>query len=350
MSESTVEAREDHDSLPDVPSPAARSRLFGHATQWAALVGAHQSGKLHHAWLLQGPRGIGKATAAFAFARYLLSPKLSPGSAEPVADPESPVARQIAGGGHPGLVHITRPAAERGGGFKTQITVEEIRKLNRFFRTTTGGGQWRIALIDPADDMNRNAANALLKILEEPPERSIFLITNHLPGRLLPTIRSRCRVLRFDGLGEADMAAALHSMPTTFGEAEITGAIGLAGGSVRTAVSLIANGGLEIEAKIRELYTADEPDWQAIQGLADVLTQKGRESAFELMLDAVFKWIAHEAEARLAGADGAHAGRFAALWMAESQRLREGLAYNLDRKQMLVSLFHAVFSLRAAVA
>ena len=175
MSDSSVEPREDHDSLPDIPSPAARSRLFGHAAQWAALTAAHQSGKLHHAWLLQGPRGIGKATAAFAFARYLLSPMSAMGSPEPVTDPENPVARQIAGGGHPGLVHITRPAVDKGAGFKTQITVEEIRKLNRFFRTTTGGGQWRIAIIDPADDMNRNAANALLKILEEPPERSIFL-------------------------------------------------------------------------------------------------------------------------------------------------------------------------------
>jgi DNA polymerase-3 subunit delta' len=350
MSDSTVEAREDHDALPDIPSPAARSRLYGHAAQWAALVGAHRSGKLHHAWLLQGPRGIGKATTAFAFARYLLSPQPAGEGAEPVADPQSAVARQIAGGGHPGLVHITRPAAERGGGFKTQITVEEIRKLNRFFRTTTGGGQWRIALIDPADDMNRNAANALLKILEEPPERSIFLITNHLPGRLLPTIRSRCRVLRFDGLGADDMTAALQSMPTTFGEAEIAGAIELAGGSVRNAVSLIANGGLEIEAEIRRLYTADEPDWQAIQGLADLLTQKGRESAFDLMLEAVFKWIAHEAEARLAGSDRGTARRFAALWMEESQRLREGLAYNLDRKQMMVTLFAAVFRLRMTVA
>ena len=344
---SDVEATEEHDSIAGIPAPVATYALHGHLPQWRALVEAHQSGRLHHAWLLQGPRGIGKATAAFAFARRLLSLPDATEDLGPGSDATDAVARQIAGGSHPNLVHITRPVTDKGTGFKTQITVEEIRKLNRFFRTTTSAKQWRVAIIDPADDMNRNAANALLKILEEPPERSIFLITNHMPGRLLPTIRSRCRVLRFDPLAADEMAATLATMPLGLGEDEMKAAIGLSDGSVRTAVSLIASGGLELEVHLRRILAASEPAWPDIHALADALTQKGRETAFELTLAAAFKHLAEEAEARLAKGEVALASRQAALWASENERLREGLAYNLDRKQMLLSFFDKLFALRS---
>lgn len=347
---SQIEPTEEHDSIPGIAAPVARYTLHGHHAAWSALVDAHRSSRLHHAWLLQGPRGIGKATAAFAFARRLLGMADDAQDQGPSSDPADATVRQIAGGSHPNLVHITRPANDKGTGFKTQITVEEIRKLNRFFRTTTSARQWRVAIIDPADDMNRNAANALLKILEEPPERSIFLITNHMPGSLLPTIRSRCRVLRFDPLSPAEMTATLSAMPLGLGEEELAAAVALADGSVRTAVSLIASGGLELEAHLRRILAASEPVWPDIHALADALTQKGRETAFELTLAAAFKHLAGEAEARLAKGEGALASRQAALWASENARLREGLAYNLDRKQMLLTFFGKLFDLRAGRA
>lgn len=170
---SEIAPQEGHDDLDEVSPPSATLRLRGRSAEWQELHRAFESGRMHHAWLMQGPVGIGKATTAFAFARLVLGgpSTLRAGSgAEPVFDPEHPAVRQIAQGSHPNLVHLSRPRVDRGDGFKTQITVDEIRRLNQFFRATAGGG-WRIAIIDPADDLNRSAANALLKTLEEPPER-----------------------------------------------------------------------------------------------------------------------------------------------------------------------------------
>lgn len=342
-------ARDEHDALDAASTPAATLRLFGHGGPWRELIAAHRSGRLHHAWLLQGPRGIGKATAAFAFARYLLAAEESGGGDRPVASPDDPIARQIAQASHPNLVHITRPPVERGEGFKAQITVDEIRKLQRFFRTTTSGRQWRIAIVDPADDMNRNAANALLKILEEPPERSVFLITNHLPGRLLPTIRSRCRVLRLEGLSEEELAAALHAGSIGASESEVAGAVSLAEGGVRQAISLLAGGGLELDAQLNRIWQAPEADWQAIHMMADAVTQKGREAAFDFAAAGVFKRLAREAEPDQAAGKAA-SRRFAALWISESERFREGLAFNLDRKQLLLTFFRQLFAIRAGMA
>ena len=197
---------------------------------------------MHHAWLLQGPRGIGKATAAFAFARVLAGAEARPAARRRASrrrDRTPDRDRNL-----PGLIHVTRPPVERGSGFRTQITVEEVRKLNRFFHATGSSSGWRIAIIDPADDLNRSAANALLKILEEPPERSIFLIANHTPGRILPTIRSRCRLLRFEPLEESDLKRPYAV--AAGGRAARSAAARLAEGSVRQAMMLIANGGTEI--------------------------------------------------------------------------------------------------------
>ncbi|MET0259003.1 MAG: AAA family ATPase, partial [Methylobacterium sp.] len=197
----TIETLPAHDDLDDVSPPSATLRLRGRVVEWAELDGAFRSGRMHHAWLLQGPRGIGKASTAFAFARRVLGAQPLAETGDSAFEEADPTVRQIAQGSHPNLLHLDRPPVDRGEGFRTQITVDEIRRLNQFFRATAGGG-WRVAIVDPADDLNRSAANALLKTLEEPPERSIFLIVNHMPGRLLPTIRSRCRVLRFAPLAD----------------------------------------------------------------------------------------------------------------------------------------------------
>lgn len=341
---SVVEVPEEHDTIEGVAAPSSARRVIGQDPAWGEFLAAQASGRVHHAWLLQGPRGIGKATAAFAFARRLLgfdaeSDTLPGGDG---------VDRQVAQGSHPNLIHLTRPANERTPGFKTQITVEEIRRLNRFFQATTSGGQWRIAIVDPADDMNRNAANALLKILEEPPARSIFLITNHLPGRLLPTIRSRCRLLRFDPLAANDLEQVLLGLGLDVTETEIRAVVPMAGGSVRTAASLLANGGLDFETRIDALWSRPEADWPAIHALADALTQKGRETAMDLSLASLSRRLGLEAEARLSGGDIEGSASLARLWTAESARLREGAAFNLDRKQLILTFFARLYDERAA--
>lgn len=328
-------AQAEHDSLEGVPSPAATLEVAGHDAAMRAIVDAHAVGRLHHAWLLQGPRGIGKATFAFAFARRLLG-----------EDDSEDTARQIAGGAHPNLVHITRPAADRGDGFRTQITVDEVRKLNRFFQTTSGNARWRVAIIDPVDDMNRNAANALLKILEEPPARSLFLIVNHLGGRLLPTIRSRCRVLRLDPLPKETLVDVLTGLEVPASGREREAAATRAEGSVRNAVVLLTNGGLEIEDRLDAILAAKEPEWHGIQALADELSQRGQETAFELAAASLFARLATESEAASKAGRPVLAGDYARLWANESARIREGLAFNLDRKQMLMTHFRYRFAIR----
>ncbi|WP_152048220.1 DNA polymerase III subunit delta' [Aureimonas psammosilenae] len=315
----------EHDALEGIPSPAETDSVSGHEAALEELRQAESSGRMHHAWLLQGPRGIGKATLAFAFARHLLK-----------GPDATTVARQVASGSHPNLLHITRPPADRGG-FKTQITVDEVRRLNRFFQTTAGNEQWRVLIVDPIDDLNRNAANALLKTLEEPPERSLFLIVNHLPGRLLPTIRSRCRVLRIEPLGLDTLRAVLAGLGLPGTAADIGSAAERADGSVRGAIMLLTSGGLEIETRIDALLSAPQPEWHGIQALAEEVTQRGRETAFDLTVATLFAKLAKTAEEAANRGRGDLARQCAKLYEEETLRFREGLAFNLDRKQMLIT-------------
>lgn len=334
-------APERHDDIDGVPSPAETRALVGHEAARTELEDAVRSQRLHHAWLLQGPLGAGKATLAFDFARRLLS---AARDGELPDEPLENVSRQVEQGGHPGLVHIARPPAERGGGFRTQITVEEIRRLTHFFQTTAGG-RWRIAIVDPADDMNRSAANALLKMLEEPPPRSVFLLTNHQPGRLLPTIRSRCRVLRLQPLPEAGVERILGLHVPDAGARERAAAASRAGGSARRALLMLLGGGLELAGEAERLYAAP-PAWSAIQKLGEQLAMKGREAAFELVSEELFGLLARDAQDRQAAGHAGEAAALAAFWSSEQARWREGLAYNLDRKQLLVTFFHGLAQVR----
>ncbi|QOG05331.1 DNA polymerase III subunit delta' [Aureimonas sp. OT7] len=336
MSDADLVAQQRHDDMDGIPPPAARLDVVGHDAALGALTQALDDGRMHHAWLLQGPQGIGKATLAFAFARTLLA---STGE-DTVA-----VARQVAQGAHPRLIHLSRPLADRGGGFKTQITVDEIRRLTHFFHTTAGLG-WRVAIVDPADDMNRNAANALLKILEEPPARSLFLIVNHMPGRLLPTIRSRCRVLRLGELQAPEIASRLRRDVPDASDDEIAQASAQAMGSMRTGFQNLIGGGGEVNAQVQRLFVLSTPDWAGIQALADAVSAKGREASYGLMVRELFQALAAESEKALAGGDLRAAERLAAFWQSEDARWREGEAYNLDRKQMLLTFFTGLSAAR----
>ena len=334
-----LESREGHDDLDGIDPPSANRLLVGHSQPVEVFLSALHTDRLHHAWLLQGPAGIGKATTAFALARTLLRPGDG-------AVLDAATDRQIASGAHPQLLHLTRPPADRGG-FKTQTTVEEIRRLNHFFQTTAAVG-WRVAIIDPVDDLNRNAANALLKILEEPPARAVFLLVNHSPGRLLPTIRSRCRLLPFAPLDLDKVADAMQGALPEAGMAEIAEAARRSEGSVRTGLAVLQNGGLEIAEAVASLMRPADPDWKAVQALTDSLAQRGKETAFEFMLHCLFRETAVRAEAELSAGRAAHAERLAALWLDEQARLREAAAYNLDRKQMVLTFFERYRTARAS--
>ena len=195
---------QDPNCVPGAPHPRDTVRLIGQATAEAAFLDAFTSGRLHHAWLLTGPRGVGKATLAWRIARFLLAtPDPDPddmfGVPAPTSldvDPEHPVARRIAAGAEPGLKSVNRTENENTRRLRDQIVIDDIRALSGFFQLSAADGGRRVVIIDAADEMNPNAANALLKMLEEPPARTTLLLVCHQPSRLLPTIRSRCRTLR----------------------------------------------------------------------------------------------------------------------------------------------------------
>ncbi len=184
------------DRVHGFPIPGKRNCCWARKRPSALAAAALRGGRPPHAWLITGPPGIGKATLAYRMARYLLRHGATAEGAADLAVPrDDAVARQVEARAHPGLLVLKRGLNPRTGKPQTELPVDEIRRLAGFFGMTSGAGGWRVAIVDPADDMNENAANALLKQLEEPPQNAMLLLLSHRPGRLLPTIRSRCRRL-----------------------------------------------------------------------------------------------------------------------------------------------------------
>jgi DNA polymerase-3 subunit delta' len=226
--------------------PAVTYALFGHDAALAQVAHAVRSGNLPQAWLIGGSPGIGKATLAFRVARYLLRYGATDGGAADLSvSPDDRVSHQIAAGAHPGLMVVRRTFDDKGK-LRTVIRVEEIRELSGLFGLTSADGGWRVAIIDTADEMNENAANALLKMLEEPPPRSLFLLISHAPGKLLPTIRSRTQRLHLRPLAAADMAKALAALLPELDKAEHAVLAELSEGSPGLAMQLADEGLLKL--------------------------------------------------------------------------------------------------------
>lgn len=334
------------DLLEGAVAPSAQRDLFGHERAEAFLARSYRSGKGHHAILIEGPEGIGKATLAFRFANHILSHP-DPASAPDVLaapDPASAVSRQIASGASHNLLHLTRPVDEKTGRVKTAITVDEVRRAGHFFAQTSGTGNWRIVIIDPADDLNRNAANAILKILEEPPKRAMFLVLSHAPGRLLPTIRSRCLPLKLSSLPKPDLLRALSSLgldPGVHGDALLD----RADGSVCEAIKLINYGGMEIVQALADILEGQGATTrQALHKLADVLSGKDSDVIHGFFTSHLENLVAARARVAAISGDTARGERLARLAGDVQERLRVAQAYNLDRKQTIISLVEDVMA------
>ncbi len=328
--------------------PAENSRLFGHAEAEHFLAQGYRSGKGHHAILIEGPEGIGKATLAFRFANHILShpePGLAPAElADP--DPASMVSRQIASGASHNLLHLTRPVDEKTGRMKGAITVDEVRRAGKFFSQTSGTGNWRIVIIDPADDLNRNAANAILKILEEPPKRSLFLVLTHAPGKLLPTIRSRCLPLKLKPLPDEALRRALGHLGLESSTSDAV--ISAAGGSVSEALKLINYGGMDIKAAFENIVIGEATARRSdMHKLADVLSGKDSETIYDFFVEIVGNHVIGAARTAAVGGDIVRAERLARLSSSLTEKLAIAEAYNLDRKQSILSLLD---ELKAATA
>jgi DNA polymerase-3 subunit delta' len=335
-------APEQYDSIPGVPEPSENPRLVGHLEEAGLLAGAYRTGRLHHAILLAGPLGIGKATLAFRLAHHLLKYPNAIDAPETLedADISSSLFRQVAGGSHPSILHLTRPFDDKRKVFRTMVTVEEIRRVNRFLSMTSHDGGYRIVIVDSADDMNTNAANALLKSLEEPPTRTVFLLISHSPGRLLPTIRSRCQTVRLKPLDGQSLRTVLQTLETDLPSdpAALDALAARAEGSARTAILLTQFGGLEIGGTLDRVLAAARFDLVEASRLAEAVSGRDQAIQFDIFnrmaLDAVAEAAGNAAEA----GETERAERLSDLWSEANQRIVETSIYNLDRKQHAVGL------------
>lgn len=252
----------DPTALPGVPHPRDTGLLIGQDAAERAFLDAYGSGRLHHAWMITGPKGIGKATLAYRIARFLLAtPPMEEdglfGAPEPPTtlniDPDHPVARRMAAASDPGLFVVKRSANDKGDRISAEIRIDDVRKLKSFFALSSADGGRRVVIVDAADEMNTNAANALLKLLEEPPSGAFLLLIAHQPSRLLPTIRSRCRVLSCAPLAPDDLTQALRNAEVTITDAGALGA--LAAGSVGAAVRLETQDGVQLYGALVALFS-----------------------------------------------------------------------------------------------
>jgi len=340
------------DAIAGYPLPHEQKLLIGHRDTELALLNAYRSQRLHHAWILGGPKGIGKATLAFRFAKFVIANPDRFGSvaaaAQNLSVPEDhPVTRQVTAGGHPNILHLRRPWDEKAKRFKADLPVDEVRRTVSFFGTTASAKAWRICIVDAADDMNASSANALLKTLEEPPERCLFLVLSHAPGRLLPTIRSRCRRLDMSPLGvqaicEGPQALAGNAAPASD---DLTDLSRIADGSLRSAISLLSGDGLEIAKGLRRLAdNSAQLDLAAVHTLADLVTARGQSDNWANFRHVLGVWL-HERMRQDVQNGVRQAYRYVELWEKTNRAISDAEALNLDRKQVVLEFF---FALRAA--
>jgi len=335
-------APEQHDTLDGIPEPSENPHLFGHREAASMLASAYHAGKLPHALLLAGPLGAGKATLAFHLANHLLKFPRHESAPTDLATPEpdSGLFRQIAIGAHPSVVHLTRPWDEKNKKFKTVVSVDEIRRVSRFLSMTSHDGGYRVVIVDPADDMNTNAANALLKNLEEPPSRTVFILVSHSPGGLLPTIRSRCQMVRLLPLEKADLISALSQfdIQPPADEAGRDALSERSGGSVRMAVLLTQYGGLEIAEAMDAMARSATTDIAGAHRLADAVAGRDRAIQFDIFNRHVLDLFAEAASQAALEGDMRRAGGYSRIWEESRVAIEETGTYNLDRKQHALNM------------
>jgi DNA polymerase-3 subunit delta' len=323
--------------------PRLAPELFGHAEAEQTLLDGYRGGRIPHAWLIGGEKGIGKATLAYRMARFVLAypdptvPAVQ--NAKSLAVPtDHPVARRIAGQAHSDLLVLRRVINEKTGKLFTVTRVDDIRRTVPFFGSTAGEGGWRVAIVDPLDDLNKAGENALLKVLEEPPPRALLLLISHAPGRVLPTIRSRCRTLMLRPLAADNVArAAIAAIGEDAAADAIRAAAAAAEGSVGRALMLLEGDALELRQQVTGLLDRlPALDPRALHALGDEIagTQAEPLAAF---VDAVNTWLSARLES--GPQEAPRLARVAEVWDSVNRAMRDAEAYNLDRKPLVFSVF-----------
>ena len=328
----------------EVRHPRETTALFGHHEAEAALLSAYCSGRMAHAWLIGGPQGIGKATLAYRMARFVLAHR-DPTAAEVSAadslhvDPDDHVARLIASEAHGGLLTLERSANDKGV-LRTVITVDETRETISFFGSTAAVEGWRVCIVDTVDELNPNAANALLKILEEPPQQSLFLLVSHAPARVLATIKSRCRRLSLRALTTEDVVrAAAGATGMDAADPALREAAKASEGSVARTLTLLGGDGLQLQTRTAALLASlPRIDPGELHALGDSLGTSDR-VALASFLDSIERWVADRLHTDDPNAELPRLARLAEVWEKIVRAARDTESYNLERKPLVFSVF-----------
>jgi DNA polymerase III subunit delta' len=324
------------------PEPRANPILLGHDSAERALLDSMHLGRMHHAWLIAGPEGIGKATLAFRFARRLLAGADAGGSL--ALDPSHPVFRRVVAGGHADMLTIERAWDEKTKRRKRDIAIDDVRKTNGFMALTPAEGGWRVAVLDGVEDLNQASGNALLKILEEPPNRAILLLTCAAPGRLPATVRSRCRRLRLSPLPDEPMSRLLADYLPDLGPDERGRLATLAEGCPGRALLLAEAEGLKIAALVGQVF-ADLPHLRPMRAL-EVADALGRsETGFSTFMDLLRADLAAAVRDAARGHADPEQMRFIAVrpldawgevWQGLTRLQDETERFALDKRQALI--------------
>lgn len=355
--------------IEDNNHPRMNDLVFGHEKAEREFLDSFNSGRLHHGWLITGPKGIGKATLAWKCAKFLLSEDdsvsndglfgddLSSHATSLDIDPDKPVIHRIKSGGHGGIIATERSVNTKTGKLRNDIVIDDIRKVISFFSRTSSEGGWRVALIDAADEMNTNAANALLKVLEEPPEKSILFLIAHSPGKLLPTIKSRCRTLELNALSGDSVRSMLAHKYADMDTATMNTLAALAAGAPGRAIQMEQLGGAAIYTKtFKAISSVPNLNIPEIHSLAGEYASIKADAEYRLFIQIFTAFIERITKAAVIEDQSreiiegenqqlsrislmARVDKWLELWEKVGHLIQRADAVNLDRKQVIVSLF-----------
>lgn len=351
-------------------TPRNNPAFLGHEGVEKSLLGDFQAGRMPHALILAGPTGIGKATLAFRLARFLFSQADTaqgaglfgdePATTSLYVAPENPVFRRVASSGHADLLTIEREFDEKKGRLKTEISVESVRRIHPFLRLTAAENGWRVVIIDSAEYLNTSSQNALLKILEEPPEKAILILTTGQPGSFLPTIRSRCRMVHMEPLSEQVISALLDKIVPGLSGEEKASLSRLAQGSIGKALQFHADGGIALYRQLLDVVsTMPELDMVRVHDLAEKLGKYGAEQNYNVAMEIMTGWCERQARASARGQVAADIlpgdkdifdrikrmyppGHFLNAWEKISLLVRQTESYKLDKRQAIIGAFLAL--------
>jgi len=330
-------------------TPRTNTELFGHEDAEALLLRDFAVGTMAHGWIISGPRGIGKATLAYRFARKLLSQGgRDQGSGIRNSDPR-PLASdfRIAANSHADLLVVEPVYDEKKEEYAREISVDQAREIARFLSLTPGEGAWRVVIIDSADALNINAANAILKILEEPPSQSVILLVSHNPGKLLPTIRSRCRQLRLKPLNEQQFNSAMQHIAPDIDAEELATLAQLSDYAPGIALDMHKQEAVEIYNQILELLSSlPHLDTLKLHAFADRMMMGQQHANWQLLTQLILFLLESWTKQALSPSPGIAALHPASIWAAKWQQCADQFslaqARHLDYKQVIITFFHSI--------